>query len=687
MLAPIEPSPISTRYLRARTRKIEAVVAAMTEAGVKAVWAGAEFALVGLEHLTGPDQELLERLRPEIEAHLAEPGSGDPEALLELLDIEVELVDDPDQARRVIAELPHAVALDIETESRTTLPPPALRLTKSGRRYLDQPPADPTKAALDAFRGKPRLISVFDPARDVVFIFDMHELGYADLAGLFDCRILVHTTFEPVMLGAQGVELPDLLDTMQLASLAVGCADGARKLSNVAKEILWIDLPKTLQTSYWAARNLSDAQLAYAASDAAVTYRAGRRMYRQLGKRERQAFWLANAAVPVVARMQLGGMPFNRATHEQWIADRQTDYARARLEFYELTGTEAPARAPTTRAWLEAKLPAKALETWKRTPSGLLSTESAELKKAGLDSPEVRPLLALREAEKRIATFGQPLLDAVSEVTGRVHGDFFLPLASGRLSCRSPNLQQLPVDVRAAVEAPAGKILLDVDYGQAELRIVAELAGEEVMRSAFAAGQDIHKLTAATIVGCRVEEVTPAQREMAKPANFGLIYGIGAKTLREYAWSDYGLDWTLEQAAAIWNAFFELYPAIRSWQRARGRDADLLGEVWSIAGRPRRAAWEPKGELWYATALNHCVQGSGADVLLDAMARVDRELPGALILSLHDELLLEVAADRREQAADILAEQMTAAFIKWFPDASTVNLVEVRHASKWSEAK
>ena len=119
---------------------------------------------------------------------------------------------------------------------------------------------------------------------------------------------------------------------------------------------------------------------------------------------------------------------------------------------------------------------------------------------------------------------------------------------------------------------------------------------------------------------------------MAKPANFGLIYGMSARTLRAYAWSDYGLDWTLEQAAAIRNAFFKLYPAIRPWQRARGRDAELLGEVWSIAGRPRRAAWEPNGELWYTIALNHCVQGSGADVLLDAMARVDRELPGTLIL-------------------------------------------------------
>jgi DNA polymerase-1 len=688
MLEPVQPSPISTRYVRARTRKLEAVVAAMAEAGVAAVWAGAEFQLTGLDRLTTPDRELLDRLRPEIERHLAEPGSDDPEALLELLGIEIEVVDDPAQAQRVIAALPGSVALDIETEPRESSPPPALRLTKTGRRYVDQPPADTTGASLCPFRGKPRLLQVFDPNRGTVFVFDMHALTYADLIGLFDRRVLTHSMFELVMLGAQGVELPDVIDTLQLASLVVGHAVGVRKLSNIAAAILGLELPKTLQTSYWAARNLSDAQLAYAAADATTTYRAGRRMYQQLGERERQAFWLANAAILPIARMQLRGLPFNRAAHEQWIADRQADYANARREFHELTRTEVPARAPATRAWLEVTLPAEALATWKRTPSGLLSTEAAELKKAGLDHPEVRPLLALREAEKRIATFGQPLLDAISATTGRVHGDFFLPLASGRTSCRSPNLQQLPVDVRAAVEAAPGKILLDADYGQIELRIVAELASEEVMRSVFAAGQDIHKLTAATILGVSVDEVTPAQRDMAKPANFGLIYGMGAKTLREYAWSDYGLDWTLEQAAAIRSAFFELYPAIRFWQRARGRDAEQLGEVWSIAGRPRRAAWEPNGELWYTVALNHCVQGSGADVLLDAMARVDRELPGTLILSLHDELLLEVAADQAEQAAKVvLAEQMTAAFSKWFPHASTVKLIEVKQISTWSEAK
>ena len=474
----------------------------MAEAGVEARWAGAEFELIGLEKLATPDRKLLERLRPGIEAHLAEPGTDNPEAVLELLDVEVEVVDDPDQAQRVISELPRAIGLDIETEPQLALPPPALRLTKSGRRYVDQPPADTTGASLDPRRGQPRLIQAFDPSRGVVYAFDMHALSYADLSGLFDRRLLIHSMFELKMLGAAGVELSDVIDTLQLASVSLGWAPGVRKLDSIAKEVLGVDLPKDLQTSYWSARNLSDAQLAYAGADPVVTYRCGRRMYQMLSAQERQAFWLANQAVPVIARMELRGLPFDRSIHAQTIAEWQAGYARERQEFRELTGTEVPLKAPAIRAWLEERLPAKALEGWKRTPSALLSTESAELRKAGLDWPEIRPLLEVRKAEKRLEAFGTSLSDMVSKVTGRLHGDYFLPTKTGRLSCARPNLQQLPSDARRAVVAPDGRVLLVADFGQIELRIVAELAGEEVMRKAFASGQDLHALTAANFSGC-----------------------------------------------------------------------------------------------------------------------------------------------------------------------------------------
>jgi DNA polymerase I-like protein with 3'-5' exonuclease and polymerase domains len=588
MLEAVQPSPISVRYARARTRKLEAVVAAMDEAGVEAVWDGAEFRLDRLDRVTAPDRELLERLRPEIQAHLAEPGADDPEALLELLDIEVELVDDPEQARRVVTGLPKSVAIDIETEPRVPLLPPALRLTKDGRRFTHQPPADMTGASLDPYRGQPRLIQVFDPSSSTVFAFDMHALGYPDLAGLFDRRVLVHTMFEPVMLGSQGVELPGMIDTMQLASLTVGWRNGVRRLENVSKEILGLELPKLLQTSYWAARNLSDVQLSYAAGDPTVTYRAGRRMYQMLDDRERQAFWLANAAVPVISRMILRGLPCDAPTLARTTAARQADYARSRGRFHELTGIEVPGNVPATRAWLETTLTAEALKTWKRTDSGLLCTEAAQLLKASLDHPEIRPLIEVRKAAKWLEAFGDNLIGMISEATGRLHGDYFLPTKTGRLSCRKPAIQTFSQDVRTAVIAPEGHVFIDADLGQIELRVVAAQAGEQVMRAAFAAGQDIHALTASRFVGCSVDEVTPDQRTAAKPANFGLLFGMSARTLRDYAWSDYGLDWSLEQAEAVRNAFFELYPAIRPYQREQADRARNLGVLYSVAGRPRK---------------------------------------------------------------------------------------------------
>ncbi len=195
-------------------------------------------------------------------------------------------------------------------------------------------------------------------------------------------------------------------------------------------------------------------------------------MWRQLGGLERQAFTLANRAVPVIARTRLRGLPFD--PHIETIAGWQADYARGRQEFRELTGSEVPAGGAATRDWLATRLSAEALETWERTPTGLLATGADELKRMALDWPEIRPLIALRAAEKRIATFGQKLIDQIVPATGRLHGDYFLPTVTGRLSCRRPALQQLPPEVRANVKAPIGHVFLKADLNQIEMRIGAE---------------------------------------------------------------------------------------------------------------------------------------------------------------------------------------------------------------------
>jgi DNA polymerase-1 len=652
-------------------------------------WRGAVLEIARLERLHPIDQALVERLRPEIAARLAEPGAADPEALLDQLDAELELVEQPERAREVIADLPPLVAVDLETAARPEFAtePPWLAITKDGRRAVHQP--RPDKVGLDPLRAQPRLIQVFDSGRSTVFVFDLLALSYADLAGLFERKVFMHNAaFDLAMLAAQGVEPARVFDTLQLASCAFGTEPGSRKLATVARRVLGVELPKDLQVSDWAAPSLSDGQLAYAAADAVVTYRAAARMWNDLlGPRERSAFRLQNAALRPIVRMRLRGIPFDRGVHEQIIDGWQEAYAGERARFQEITGDDAPTSQPQTVAWLERVLAPEALEAWPRTESGVLSTTAADLKKLGLDHPEVRPLLEVQRAQKRVSTFGTKLGALVSPVTGRLHGDFFAYSKTGRLNCSKPNLLQLPEDARAAVIAPPGRVFVDADFGQIELRVLAELAGEQVMRAAFAEDIDIHRLTASTILGCAPGDVSDADRALAKPANFGCTYGMGVAGLRSYAWKNYGLDWRLAQAERVRSALFTAYPGIRPYQHARAEEARLNGVLYSIAGRPLRPEWEPDGTIWFTTCCNFGIQASAADVLLEALVRVDRALPGALVLSIHDEILLEVPEDDAEAAAATLTECMTTAFVKWFPDAPTRGLVEAKIGRCWGEMK
>jgi DNA polymerase I len=698
---------IAAKVARARTRKLEAAIVTAASAGVRWRWCGQELIWDGLDRLPQDDQAVLEELRPRIQQHLANPAEADPEWVLETLDIECEYVTDPVRAAAVIAELPPVVGLDTETVPlpEHTPPPTWLAVTMAGHRALRRPrPKD--KTALDPRRARPRLIQVYDPRRRTSFVLEFQMLVDQGLVPqLLARRCLVHNAlFDLQMLLAAGFEPPDVIDTTQLAAIALGpgehsYGDGEPQwigLRWVADQVLGLDLSKDLQTSDWSAPNLSTGQLAYAAADPCACYLAGRRMRRQLSDREMVAFRLANAAVPVIARMSMRGLPFDLEAHRATIRAWETDYAEHRGRFREQTGLEVPVGAPAIRAWLTARLSPEALEAWPRTDSGQLKTGAEEVKRLALDYPEALPLLEVQRKEKRLSTFGAALLEQVSPVTGRLHGDYALPTITGRLTCRRPNLQQLPGDARAAIRAGPGKVFLSADYGQIELRILAELAGEQTMRAAFAAGQDIHTRTAAWFLPEieQLDEKDPARvlgRNKAKVVNYGLPYGMGAESLRRKAWKDYTLDIPFDEIVRIRDGWFDTYPAIKPYQQEQY--SRRLDAVWSVAGRPRRACWMPEPEdgavyeLWYTYCCNFSVQSSASDLLLDAMKRVDKALPNTMVASVHDELLLEVPESEAERCVAILHDNMMGAFVYWFPEAPTTGVVAVKTVSSWSEAK
>jgi DNA polymerase I-like protein with 3'-5' exonuclease and polymerase domains len=378
--------------------------------------------------------------------------------------------------------------------------------------------------------------------------------------------------------------------------------------------------------------------------------------------------------------------------HAEWSDDQQKLFVENCAEFERITDGPAPLTDPAVRAWLTERLPEEIKRNWKRSErTGLLSIEAAEIKKMALDWPEVRPLQELRKVQKRISTFGHSLINKISPVTGRLHTNYNLPMITGRMSSSNPNLQDLPKpDARVGFRAPEGKILLDADLNQIELRVAAETSGDESMRAAFAAGEDLHDRFAA-MMHSDYEQLPKDsmerafKRKLAKAGHFGNLFAQTPNGFRNYAWKSFDLELSMSEVNDIQSAFYEMYPRLGPYQQEQFR-IGKYGTLYSVAGRPRRAIWEPESMMWLQLCANYAIQSSAADVLLEAIYRVDKALPGTLVAAVHDELLCEVDEDQAERAERILREEMTAAFLRWFPQASTLGLVKIQALHIWSDA-
>jgi DNA polymerase-1 len=207
------------------------------------------------------------------------------------------------------------------------------------------------------------------------------------------------------------------------------------------------------------------------------------------------------------------------------------------------------------------------------------------------------------------------------------------------MSCSEPNLQQLPRgDHRHCVAAPPGRVLVKADLSQIELRIAAKVAADQAMLDAYARGEDLHVATARRVLG--LVQVDPEQRRLAKALNFGLLYGMGARSFRRYAQAQYGLDLTAQDARRYHRAFFQSYPGPAAWHRRVGAGSGT--ETRTLAGRRRLDVSRFKEKL------NSPVQGTGADGLKRALGLLwERrgEAPGAFpVLAVHDEIVVECGA-------------------------------------------
>jgi DNA polymerase I len=376
---------------------------------------------------------------------------------------------------------------------------------------------------------------------------------------------------------------------------------------------------------------------------------------------------IENPLVVVLARMEHVGIAVDRAFLEQLYQKLTADVARLGEEVRTISGHD-DLNVNSTIQLRQILFTERGLTPVKKTKTGA-STDASSLEKLQEQWPEfIGPLLQYREVEKLRGTYGEGLLLEVA-ADGRIHATFNQTVArTGRLSSDRPNLHNIPVrrdegrQFRRVFVPADGYLMLVADYNQIELRCIAHLAADPGLIAAFTDGQDIHNATAARVFSVDPSAVTIDQRSKAKMVSYGLAYGMEAYGLGQR------LNIPTEEAAVILDAYFEAFPNVKSYMDRTVVEARKVGFTETLFGR-RRPIPELLDGNWRIRqagerqAMNAGIQGLAADIFKVALVRIDeglreRRSDARLVLQVHDEVLLEVPEDERDETGPYVVELM-----------------------------
>jgi DNA polymerase-1 len=412
----------------------------------------------------------------------------------------------------------------------------------------------------------------------------------------------------------------------------------------------------------------------YAAEDADVTMRLHQALWPQLQAQPRlQALYeeIEQPLAGVLLEMEHRGVLLDAALLRQQSSELGARIGELQKQIHAVAGGEFNPDSPKQlQQILFEKLQ---LPVLRKTPTGQPSTAEdvlEELAQSGFELPQL--ILDYRSLAKLKSTYTDKLPGEIDPTTGRVHTCYHQAVAAtGRLSSQDPNLQNIPIRnaegrrIRQAFVAPPGHVLIAADYSQIELRIMAHLSDDPALVRAFQLDLDVHQATAAEVLGKPLEEVTSEERRSAKAVNFGLIYGMSAFGLARQLGIDRG------SAQRYVDLYFERYPGVKAFMDRTREQAREQGYVETVRGRrlylPEiRSRNRNLQQYAERSAINAPMQGTAADIIKLAMLRVEREcaarsLPARLIMQVHDELVLEVAAEAVDATTAMLREQMTSA--------------------------
>jgi DNA polymerase-1 len=513
-----------------------------------------------------------------------------------------------------------------------------------------------------------RLVQLGD--KEGVFIVDLFETGDYGVEFLknllADKGIVGHNLkYDLKFLYRYGIEPYAVFDTM-IASQLIGDIE-RHSLQKVAMHYLGKVIDKSLQMSNWAKAILSKEQLEYAALDVKMVKDLFFIMLEKLNSNAHQeetllktrtskVFGLKNpiaiiemAFVQEIAKLELNGICVDENKVEELIKEYRRSLQKKVMDFmiaYRVDPMSPKQLGEFLTKNLGLDLP--------KTEKGNISTDDKVLS-SFTHHPVIQKLLEIRSIKK--------LLDKLEEIkssikNGSVYPEFKqIGAITGRMSSLNPNVQNIPRELRSVFKAREGNVFVISDFSQIELRIASEYVGDEKMIRAFKEGRDLHRYTASVLLGKKEEEVSKEERQLAKAVNFGLIYGISAKGLSEYAKS-YGIDLSVDNAQKIRNKFFEYFASFKSWHEKVKRELKEFKESrgYTLLGRKYVAHTFPD-------AVNYPVQGSGADLLKLSVLMFDAEirkegLKAKVVNLVHDEIVVECQKDDADTVKELLEKAM-----------------------------
>ncbi|RZG69723.1 MULTISPECIES: DNA polymerase I [Acinetobacter] len=504
-----------------------------------------------------------------------------------------------------------------------------------------------------------------------------------------------HLKYDAHVLKNHGIELQGWYFDTMLASYVLNSVATRHGMDDVARLYLSHLTTTFEQVAGKGAKQKSFNQIEletashYAAEDAHVTYRLYEVLDAKLHKHPELVNILHNVEMPVarvLTMMEENGIELNLDFLDQLGSEFAKTIQDLENQITELAGQ--PFNVSSPKQVGEILFDKLGLKGGKKTSTGQYSTSESVLEK--IEHPITDLILEYRGLSKLKSTYTDGLLKQANNETHRVHTSYHQALtATGRLSSTDPNLQNIPVredigrQIRKAFIAPKGRVLLAADYSQIELRLMAHFSQDEALVDAFNHGQDVHRRTAAEVLGIALEDVTGNQRRQAKAVNFGLLYGMSEFGLTRQ------LGFSREESRSYIGKYFQRYPGVLEYMERTRQVAREQGFVETILGRRLytpdiMASNKMIKQGAERAAINAPLQGSAADIIKMAMIEVEKMLPkgqAKMLLQVHDELVFEADEDIADDLAVKLADVMQSVL-----KISVPLVVEVGKGSNWDEA-